>query len=261
MAYFRCGGGLPTQTKSTTATTSQQIVTPDSGYVLESVTVNPQNHSLQATPTTRTSYYDLGSNHNVRYINTNSVPNSNSSYYPSSSSQILLSGSAREIDLGADNDCRYIRLQGGIVSYNHLHRTDHTSSWTGTGLVTISYGSSPVNNSGDRNLIDFFIVTFYVSTTSNSVITAMIPLGMSNAVSYYKGANYTGYDVTHSVRHWIGDRDYIRPFNIRADGYSSSYTYEIGSAISVSTGAQDNTRIILKDLYFIRTVVPPYPIP
>lgn len=73
MAYFRCGGGLPTQPKSTTATTSQQTVTPDDGYVLESVTVNPQNHSEIYYPSENTSYNDMGINHNKRYVNTSGM--------------------------------------------------------------------------------------------------------------------------------------------------------------------------------------------
>lgn len=74
MAYFRCGGGLPTQAKAVTATTSQQIVLPDDGNVLESVTVNPQSHSSYYP--SASSYYDvdgyeqinLGNNHNYKYV-------------------------------------------------------------------------------------------------------------------------------------------------------------------------------------------------
>ena len=63
----------PTQTKSTTATTSTQYITPDSGYQLSQVTVNPQQHSdvnsgyydVAAGSTRRC---DLGSIHNLRYV-------------------------------------------------------------------------------------------------------------------------------------------------------------------------------------------------
>ena len=63
----------PTQTKTVTATTSQQTVTPDSGYVLSSVTVNPQTHSDSYTPAQNKSNNDMGANHNKRYVNTSGM--------------------------------------------------------------------------------------------------------------------------------------------------------------------------------------------
>lgn len=64
-------GSTPTQTKTVTATTSSQTVTPDSGYALSSVTVNPQVHSAYSSPVTANGYKDLGSTHNVRYVDVN----------------------------------------------------------------------------------------------------------------------------------------------------------------------------------------------
>lgn len=66
-------GTTPTQTKTVTATTSAQTVTPDSGYALSSVTVNPQSHSghypSASTNITTNGTKDLGNNHNYRYVN------------------------------------------------------------------------------------------------------------------------------------------------------------------------------------------------
>ena len=58
------------QSKSVTATTSVQTVTPDNGKVLSSVTVNPQNHSATYTPTGYSNAKDMGAQHNYRYVDT-----------------------------------------------------------------------------------------------------------------------------------------------------------------------------------------------
>lgn len=58
------------QTKSVTATTSAQTVSPDSGKVLSSVTVNPQVHSDTYTPTGYSNAKDMGAQHNYRYVDT-----------------------------------------------------------------------------------------------------------------------------------------------------------------------------------------------
>lgn len=63
------------QTKSTTATTTQQTVTPDTGYTLSSVTVNPQQHSTSYTPAANTAQNDMGAIHNYRYVNTSGLIN------------------------------------------------------------------------------------------------------------------------------------------------------------------------------------------
>lgn len=63
----------PEQTKTVTATTSQQIVTPDNGKVLSSVTVNPQNHTETYTPAANTASNDMGAIHNKRYVNTSGM--------------------------------------------------------------------------------------------------------------------------------------------------------------------------------------------
>lgn len=172
MPFFECGGGLPTQEKSVTATTSQQIVLPDTGFAMSKVTVNPQNHSGSATPASRTSSYDLGLNHNVRYINTNSVPNSNSGTYSATSrSSSLDMGSTNSyryvdttgvpnsnsgtypatsrgssLDMGSTNSYRYVNTTGVPATYDGWH-----TLWTGTAKNASSYSyssSKPSSKSG-----------------------------------------------------------------------------------------------------------------
>ena len=77
------------QTKSVTATTSQQTVTPDTGKVLSSVTVNPQVHSATYTPTGYSNANDMGAQNNYRYVDTSAYEPTNIT--PSDSSPVSLS--------------------------------------------------------------------------------------------------------------------------------------------------------------------------
>ena len=60
---------VETQEKTVTATTSQQIVRPDTNKYLSKVTVNPQVHSNTYTPTQNTTN-DMGAQNNYRYVDT-----------------------------------------------------------------------------------------------------------------------------------------------------------------------------------------------
>lgn len=59
-----------TQSKTITATTSQQTVTPNPGFVLDQVTVNPQQHTDTFTPSSNVAANDMGPINNYRYVNT-----------------------------------------------------------------------------------------------------------------------------------------------------------------------------------------------
>ena len=78
----------PEQTKSVTATTSQQTVTPDTGKVLSSVTVNPQVHSATYTPTGYSNANDMGAQNNYRYVDTSAYEPT--SITPSNSSPVAM---------------------------------------------------------------------------------------------------------------------------------------------------------------------------
>lgn len=62
------------QAKSATATTSAQTISPDTGKLLKSVTVNPQQHSATYTFSSGNgATVDLGTAHNYRNVNASNV--------------------------------------------------------------------------------------------------------------------------------------------------------------------------------------------
>lgn len=73
MVLYKASKRKMEQSKTVTATTSPQIIAPDEGYQLTSVTVNPQVHSATKTISTR-ELVDLGAQHNYRKIDTRSFP-------------------------------------------------------------------------------------------------------------------------------------------------------------------------------------------
>lgn len=91
--------GKPEQTKSVTATTTAQTVSPDSGYTLSSVTVNPQTHSTTYTPTANTSNNNMGANHNYRYIDTSGLYRQSGTlnFYINGTSTTNVSGSNTDV--------------------------------------------------------------------------------------------------------------------------------------------------------------------
>ena len=88
-------GGTLQNNKTVTATTSQQVVQPDSGYDgLEQVTVNPQVHTQTYTPAANTAANDMGAQNDYRYVNTSGMVVPGSVTPSNSSPAALTSGSA-----------------------------------------------------------------------------------------------------------------------------------------------------------------------
>ena len=94
---------LTTEEKTVTASRSAQTVTPTSGKVLSKVTVNKYPDATGTyTAKSRGSALDMGTTNNYRYVNTNSVPNSNSETY-----NVTSNGKK---DMGATNNYRYVNV-------------------------------------------------------------------------------------------------------------------------------------------------------
>lgn len=99
----------PSQEKTITSSRSTQTVTPDSGKLLSKVIVNGLAPTGTYTANSRSSSLDMGSTNNYRYVNTNSVPNSNSGTYNATSNGTK--------DMGATNSYRYVNVNVS-PSYN-----------------------------------------------------------------------------------------------------------------------------------------------
>ena len=158
-------GTTPTQTKTVTAGTTATTVTPDTGYALSSVTVNPTpSQSKSATPTTsaQTISPDSGkllSSVSVGAIQTETksdTPNvsTNKTVSPSSGkylSQVTIqplthsgtytpAANTAQNDMGAYHDKRYVNTSGMIVPSGAKSITAN-----GTGIDVSSYATANVS--------------------------------------------------------------------------------------------------------------------
>ena len=93
----------PSETKTVTSSRSAQTVTPTSGKLMSKVTVNALAPTGTYTASSRGASLDMGATSNYRYVNTNSVPNSNSGTYTFASGD---TGGTK--DLGTTNTYRYV---------------------------------------------------------------------------------------------------------------------------------------------------------
>lgn len=105
-AGYHNGSGkvsITTQEKTVTSSRSAQTVTPDSGKVLSKVTVNALAPTGTYKPTARANNNDMGATGNYRYVDTTSVPNTNSGTYT-----YAANSTGGTVDMGATNTYRYV---------------------------------------------------------------------------------------------------------------------------------------------------------
>jgi hypothetical protein len=121
------------QTKSVTATTSAQTVTPDTGKVLSSVTVNPQVHSATYTPTGYSNANDMGAQNNYRYVDT-------SAYEPTS----ITPSNSSPVALAADTGYKPTESGYAIKDYNSIQPSNIPRDVASGDIVKISTFSAKI---------------------------------------------------------------------------------------------------------------------
>lgn len=185
----------PSQTKSVTATTSTQTVTPDSGKLLSSITVNPQVHEATYNASLRAAALDMGANNNNRYVNTNSVPNSNSNTYTFASG-----------DTGGTKD------MGETNSYRYVNATN-------------------VYNKGKADAGDLSSVTStLIGSHSAGTYTQAVTDGKEYLLAYYAlGTRSITLDSGYSSKHDVIVQEGINMQYFKASGSSLSYTVNASS--------------------------------
>ena len=170
-------GTTPTQTKSVTAGTSQITVSPDTGYALSSVTVDPtpsetktegpnvstnkevtptsgkllskvtitpQTHTGTYTPAANTAANDMGANHDKRYVNTSGM------IVPSGAKSITANGTGIDVSSYATANVNVPNptlsgdaSTGNVLSGKTFYNTTYTKQ---TGSMTDRTGWTSTGN-------------------------------------------------------------------------------------------------------------------
>lgn len=153
MAFYRCGGGLPTQQKNNeVAKTTNLVVTPDDGYVLEKVTVapTPSEPGSATAPLSGSVEYPAPSG---KYFNKFTVTAT-----PSTSSYEITAGTS---------DKTITPPSGSLISGGTVHPTP---SYQGTGTAPITGTSSAITPTSGNHFSSFKITA--TPSVSDYSITA-----------------------------------------------------------------------------------------
>lgn len=184
-------GTTPTQTKSVTAGTSQVTVTPDTGYALSSVTVDP-------TPSeTKTESPNVSTNKEVTPTSGKLLSKVTITPQTHTGTYTPAANTAQN-DMGAYHDKRYVDTSGMIVPSGNKSITAN-----GTGIDVSGYATANVNVpnptlSGNATAADVksgktFYGSNYTKQTGSYVAPTITSITPSNTspVSMSSGSNYS----------------------------------------------------------------------
>lgn len=150
------------QTKETTATTSAQTITPDSGKVLKSVKVNPQKHSGTLDKSSAfVSEIDLGELHNYRKVKTK---------VPSGTKEITSNGTTNI----AGYESVKVNVSASITSLSTLVSNDNVNTTYNLTADADTIGWLVLDNFNGGGFQQAQIRSL---TTSGKVITTISDLG------------------------------------------------------------------------------------
>ena len=134
-------GTFAAQEKTIVSSRLDQIVIPDDGCYLSSVTVEGLEPTGTFKPTSRAANIDMGEESNYRYVNTESVPNNNAGTYTFGSGS-----TGGTVDLGITNSYRYVNA-GNV--YNTGYNRGRADQKFDSGLYVRARGSGGGNGVGE----------------------------------------------------------------------------------------------------------------
>ena len=159
------------QEKTVTSSRSAQTVTPDSNKLLSKVTVNALAPTGTYTASSRGASLDMGATSNYRYVNTNSVPNTNSGTYTPSSNGTAL-------DMGATNTYRYV----------------NTTNVYNAGKTAASFSACTVSNVNSGNSYSATI------TGVSSGVKLFVLIWINYTGNNFSSVSFSGATVSVTVR-------------------------------------------------------------
>lgn len=166
----------PSETKTQVAGTSNIDVTPTSGKLLSKVTVTPQQHSDSYTPAANTSANDMGAVHNKRYVNTSGmiVPSGNKSITANGTGIDVSSYATASVNVPnptLSGDATASDVLSGKTFYSDSY-TKKTGTYTAPTITSITpSNTSPVSMSANNNYkptASGYAISSYSSVTPSS---------------------------------------------------------------------------------------------